>query len=406
MEKQSTKTQDHGFSQKRLKNVDAYLQRIVDQGKVAGAAGMIIRHDTKAYCSSFGMRDREKKAPLENDNIYRIWSMSKTFTIAAAMTLYEKACFRLHQPIADFIPAFKDIKVAESDKRGIVTLVPAKRPITFEHLFTMTAGIPYPGDDSFAARQMAEINEKAIKDAKKGKPWNTARMVEAAAKVPLCFHPGDEWLYGFSHDVLGRLIEVISGKKLSQYLSEAIFAPLGLKDTAFYVPGEKQNRIVKPYNLGPKGLVEIVNPDDDKALPTPPAFESGGGGLCSTMEDCSRYALMLLHNGKLGNERILSRKTIELIRTNHVDVEKLKPSFFGHMGGYGYGLGVRTMMSTSASGLNGSEGEWAWDGLMGTYYLVDPAEDMVALFFIQLLSDINSDLQRGFVQTVYGAIDD
>ncbi|MCL2478138.1 MAG: beta-lactamase family protein [Treponema sp.] len=395
-----------GLCPKRLRNVDAYLQRIVDQGKVAGAAGMITRRGEEAYCSSFGMRDREKNAKLENDNIYRIWSMSKTFTIAAAMTLYEKALFRLHQPIADFLPAFKDIRVAESDERGIVRMVPAKRPVTFEHLFTMTSGIPYPGDSSYTGRFISEVNLKAFRDAKKGKPWNTAKMVEEAAKAPLCFHPGDQWMYGFSHDVLGRLIEVISGKKLSEYLSETIFQPLGLKDTAFYVPKEKQNRVVKAYNLGPKGLSEINDGANDNASPNPPAFESGGGGLCSTMADVGLYAQMLLNNGKLGSERILSRKTIELIRANHVDEKRLRPSFFGHMTGYGYGLGVRTMLDPAAAGLNGSAGEWAWDGFMGTYYLVDPAEEMTALFFIQLVSGINSDLQRGFVQTVYSAIDD
>ena len=399
------KAAESGLSAARLKNMDAYLQRIVDEGKVGGAAGMIIRHGVEAYCSSFGMRDREKKAPLKNDAIYRIWSMSKTFTIVAAMTLYEKALFRLHEPIADFLPSFKDIKVAESDSRGIVRIVPAKRPITFEHLFTMTSGIPYPGDTSYSARTLAELNKKAGRDAKQGKFWNTAMMVDEAAKAPLCFHPGDEWMYGFSHDVLGRLIEVISGKKLSEYLSETIFKPLGLKDTAFYVPKEKQDRVVKPYRLGPKGL-EDIEADRDNASAQAPAFESGGGGLCSTMADCARYAQMLLNNGKLGNERILSRKTIELIRANHVDVPLLRPSFFGHMTGYGYGLGVRTMLNTAEAGLNGSAGEWAWDGLMGTYYCVDPTEDMTALFFIQLLSDINSDLQRGFVQAAYSAIDD
>ena len=395
-----------GLCPKRLKNVDAYLQRIVDQGKVAGAAGMIIRHGVEAYCSSFGMRDREKKAPLKNDNIYRIFSMSKTFTIAAAMTLYEKALFRLHQPIADFLPAFKNMKVAEHDERGIVSLVPAKKPITFEHLFTMTSGIPYPGDTSYSARAMMEINRKLVRDAKRGELWNTAKMVDEAAKVPLCFHPGEQWLYGFSHDVLGRLIEVISGKTLGEYLSETIFKPLGLKDTAFYVPQEKQDRVVKPYRLDSGGLTEKINMDKDNASPNPPAFESGGGGLCSTMADCARYAQMLLHSGKLGNERVLSRKTVELIRINHCDVSLLRPSFFSHMTGYGYGLGVRTMLDTAQAGLNGSPGEWAWDGLMGTYYCVDPAEDLTALFFIQLVSGINSELQRGFVQTVYGAIDD
>jgi CubicO group peptidase (beta-lactamase class C family) len=395
-----------GLSPKRLKNVDAYLQRIVDEGKVGGAAGMIIRHSEEAYCASFGMRDREKNAPLENDAIYRIWSMTKTFTIAAAMTLYEKALFRLHQPISDFLPAYKEMKVAEQDKRGVIKLVPAKRPVTFEHLFTMTSGMPYPGEASFSAQAMAKILEKSGRDAKKGNPWNTARMIDEAGGTPLCFHPGDQWMYGFSHDILGRLIEVISGKRLGEYLAETIFKPLGLKDTAFYVPNEKQNRVVKPYRLGPKGLAEITDMDRDNATPNPPAFESGGGGLCSTMADCAIYSQMLLNNGKLGDERVLSRKTIELIRTNHCDLSILRPSFFGHMTGYGYGLGVRTMLNTAEAGLNGSAGEWAWDGMMGTYYCVDPQEDMTALFFIQLMSGINSELQRGFVQTVYGAIDD
>ena len=394
------KSTESGLCSKRLKNTDAYLQRIVDEGKAAGAAGMIIRRGVEAYCSSFGMRDMGKKAPLKNDDIYRIYSMSKTFTIVAAMSLYEKGLFRLHQPIADFLPVFKDVKVAEHDQRGIVRLVPAKRPITFEHLFTMTSGLPYPGEDSYSSRIMADLNAKA------GEALNLEQTVDVAAKVPLCFHPGDQWLYGFSHDVLGRLIEVISGKSLGAYLSETIIEPLGLKDTAFFVPAEKQDRVVKPYRFGPEGLKEATDLRWDPASSKAPAFESGGGGLCSTMADCARYARMLLNNGSLDGVRILSRKTIDLIRSNHCDVAMLEPSFFPHMKGYGYGLGVRTMLNPAAAGLNGSVGEWAWDGMMGTYYCVDPAEDLCALFFIQLLSGINSDLQRGFVQAVYSAIDD
>jgi len=397
---------DIGLSPKRLKNVDAYLQRIVDEGKVGGAGGMIIRRGVEAYCSSFGMRDRELKAPLKNDAIYRIWSMSKTITIVAAMTLYEKALFRLHQPIADFLPAYKDMKVAVSDGRGVIKLISAKRPITFEHLFTMTSGISYSGDASYSAWAISEINNKAAQDAKMGKPWNTAKIVDEVAKAPLAFHPGDQWMYGFSHDVLGRIIEVISGKTLGEYFNETIFKPLGLKDTAFYVPKEKQNRVVKPYRLGPKGLEEVADSVREYATPNPPAFESGGGGLCSTMADCACYAQMLLHEGKHGSERILSRKTVELIRCSHVDIPMLRPSFFEGMTGYGYGLGVRTMLNTAEAGLNGSLGEWAWDGMMGTYYNIDPAEDLTALFFIQLVSEINGALQRGFVQTVYSAIDD
>jgi len=399
-------TGKHGICPKRLNYVQDYLKRIVDDGKVGGAAAMITRRGEEAFCSSYGMRDREKKAPIKTDDIFRIWSMTKTITITAAMTLYERALFRLHQPIADFIPAFKDMKVAEQDARGFTTLVPAKRPITFEHLFTMTSGIPYPGEASPAARALLEINKRAGRDANKGKEWNTAKMVEEAAKAPLCFHPGDQWLYGFSHDVLGRLIEVISGKTLGEYFSDIIFKPLGMNDTAFFVPKEKQERVVKPYRYTAKGLVELGDQVRDFATPKPPAFESGGGGLSSTMADCSKFAQMLVNKGKLGKERILSRKTVDLISANHCDPEILKPSFFSHMRGYGYGLGVRTLMDPAMAGLNGSVGEWAWDGMMGTYYLVDHTEEMTALFFIQSVSELNSQLQRGFVQTVYSTIDD
>ena len=402
----------HGLCAKRLKNIDDYLKRIVDEGKVGGAAGMVNRNGNEAYQKSFGFRDRESKAQLKNDAIYRIWSMTKTITVTAAMTLYEKGLFRLHQNIADFLPAYKDMKVAEADTRGNVSIVPAKRPITFEHLFTMTSGIPYPGDTSYTGRKLIEINSKEGEAARQGKGWNLGKSIDEYAKAPLSFHPGEEWVYGLSHDVLGRLVEVISGKTLGEFFQENIFKPLGMKDTAFFVPKEKQARLVKPYRLGPDGLNEIGNAVTDFASTEPPVYESPGGGLNSTMKDMSLFAEMLLNKGKAPDkgktkgERILSRKTVELMSSNHCDVDVLKPSFFGHMKGYGYGLGVRTMMNPAEAGLNGSIGEWAWDGMMGTYYLVDPAEKMTALFFIQLMSGINSDLQRGFAQTVYSAIDD
>ena len=398
-----------GLCPKRLKNVDAYIQRIVEQGKTAGAGAMIIRHGEVAYCSSFGMRDREINAPLKNDAIYRIFSLTKTFTVVAAMTLYEKGLFRLHQPIADFLPAYKNTQTAEHDERGMIRLVPAKSPVSFEHLFTMTSGIASPGDGSYSTLAMLDVIKKMERNAKKGRPWNLARLTDEAAKVPLCFHPGAYWMYGFSHDILGRLIEVISGKRFGVYLAETIFEPLGLKDTAFFVPAEKQDRVVKPYIYGRKGLMplDIVNHLGlDPAAPKAPSVELGGRGLCSTMADCARYAQMLLNNGKWENERILSRKTLDLIRTSHCVPKEMACSGFEQINGYGYGLGVRTMLDTAKAGLNGSVGEWAWDGKMGTWYCIDPAEDLVALFFIQLESGYNSDLYRGFSQTVYAAIDD
>jgi CubicO group peptidase (beta-lactamase class C family) len=379
----------------------------VDTGQVAGVSGLVIRHGVTAYRKSFGLRDMAAKLPMENDTIHRIYSMSKTFTIVTAMTLYEKGLFKLGDPIGEFLPAFKNVKVAEHDSRGAVNLVNAKTPITFEHLFTMTSGIPYSGEDTYSARIFAALTEEAGRDAKAGKPWTTARMVETAAKVPLCFHPGEYWLYGFSHDVLGRLIEILSGKSLGSYMEEVIFKPLGLKDTAFYVPKEKHSRRAKAYELSEKGLTEIpeygTNAD---GFSSPPPFESGGGGLASTLDDVGRYATMLLNNGKLENERIISRKTLELIRENHVDPAIIQKFGFPSMAGYGYGLGVRTMLDTARAGLNGSVGEWAWDGLLGTWYCVDPREDMVAVFLIQRMPGGNENLPRRFAQTVYAAIDD
>jgi CubicO group peptidase (beta-lactamase class C family) len=399
-----TKTEGSGFCPKRLKNVDDYLRRITDRGLAAGVGALVIRHGVRAYRNSFGMRDIENHAPMRNDSIYRIYSMTKTFTVVSAMSLYEKGLFKLHDPVSEFLPAFRDMKVARHDERGIMELVPAKSPITFQHLFTMSSGIPYPGDDSFSARFLAGVNSGRLREG--ARPWTTAQVVDAAAQAPLCFHPGEYWMYGFSHDVLGRLVEVLSGKTLGAYMAELIFEPLGLKDTAFYVPPEKQARLAKPYLFTETGLVENKELDSDPASPLPPAFESGGGGLNSTLDDVGRYALMLLNSGALDGVRVLSRKTVDLIRQNHIMPPQYRNFGFSSMAGYGYGLGVRTLLDKSAAGLNGSIGEWAWDGMMGTWYCVDPEEDMIAVFLVQRLPGSNEDLPKRFAQTVYGAIDD
>jgi CubicO group peptidase (beta-lactamase class C family) len=367
---------------------------------VAGAGALVIRHGEEAYYKSFGLQDREKNIPMANDTIHRIYSLSKTFTLVTAMTLYEKGLFKLHDPIAEFLPAYKDLTVAAHDDRGQVQVVPAKNPITFEHLFTMTSGIPYPGPGSYssqtAAGQRAQLKGNET----------TRVLADLAAQAPLCFHPGEYWMYGFSHDVLGALVEVLSGKTLGAYMQEVIFDPLGLTDTGFFVPQDKRPRLAKAYEWTESGLKEKT--DLEPVALSAPAVESGGGGLCSTLRDVGRYALMLLNNGKLGDERVLSRKTLELIRRNHVaPSQNLERFIFSSHAGYGYGLGVRTMADTAVAGLNGSPGEWAWDGmLLGTWFCVDPAEDMIAVFLIQRYPGGNENFPRRFAQTVYGAIDD
>ncbi|MDR0524639.1 MAG: beta-lactamase family protein [Spirochaetaceae bacterium] len=392
-----------GFSPARLRYVDEYFQRLTDTGEVAGAGGLIIRHGVLAYRKSFGMQDLAERIPMRNDSIYRIYSMTKTFTIVAGMTLYERGFFKLQDPISEFLPAFASMQVARHDPRGVVSLRPAEGPITFQHLFTMTSGLPYPGNDSYSARLLGEIQSAASS----GPPPAAAELVDAAARGPLCFQPGEHWMYGFSHDVLGRLIEVISGQRLGAYMAETIFEPLGLRDTQFYVPTEKRSRLTKVYAPTETGLKEVRGfTSDPGSTAVPPAFESGGGGLASTLDDIGRYGLMLLRNGKLGGTRILSRKTIALIRQNQVSTDQIKRFGFPSMTGYGYGLGVRTLLDPGAAGLNGSIGEWAWDGMLGTWYCVDPQEDLVAVFLVQRQPGGNEDLPKRFAQTVYAAIDD
>ncbi|GHU25095.1 serine hydrolase [Spirochaetia bacterium] len=392
-----------GFCAKRLGNMDAFLQRIIEKGQVAGAGVYIVRHGEEAYYKSFGMQDREKGITMKNDSIYRLFSMTKTFTIVTAMTLYEKGLFKLHDPIAEFLPAFSNVQVAQHDSRGNMQLVPAKGPITFEHLFTMTSGIPYPGPDSYSSRRFAEFQSAAVADP--STDVSTAQVVDMVAGIPLCFQPGEYWMYGFSHDVLGRLIEVISGKSFGDYMAEVILEPLGLSDTRFFVSEEKRSRLAQAYDITATGPVEKT---DLNPVPfTKPAFESGGAGLMSTLRDVGAYASMLLNSGKSDTVRILSRKTVDLIRQNHLlDSQKLAQFGFPAMSGYGYGLGVRTMQNTSRAGLNGSVGEWAWDGMLGTWYCVDPAEDLIAVFLVQRYPGANEDLAKRFAQVVYGAIDE
>jgi CubicO group peptidase (beta-lactamase class C family) len=417
-----------GFSEKRLGNIDAYLQGLVEKKEAAGVGALVIRHGETAYRKSFGYGNIEKRRKLENDAIYRIFSMSKTFTAAAIMTLYEKGLFKLSDPVYEFLPPFKHTKVAEVDERGISRLAAPKSPITVEHILTMTSGIPYAGEGSLGGRVFMDVMAKRDEDAAKGIYWNAMKMMEEAAAVPLCFHPGEYWMYGFSMDVAGGIVNAVSGKSLGRYLEEVFYKPLGLKDTGFYLPPEKYKRMAGSYRWSPGELTlipEALPPDSsvpgieninnrilndrlmfNKAMrdETPP-FESGGAGMLSTLDDIGAFAGMLLQNGKSGGERILSRKTIDLIRRKHV-MPHIKPYSFEQLAGYGYGLGIRSLVDPVEAGINGSVGEWAWDGAAGTWYAIDPAEDMVMVFMIQRFPGGHSDLPKRFAQTVYGALDD
>ena len=357
-----------------MKLIENTLSRFVSSGEIAGCAIRVMREDQVFYEGSFGYADREKKTEMSVGNtIFPIASMSKVITSAGILQLYEQGLFKMWDPVSAFIPGFKNPKIAREKPDGSYDIVEAKGEVTMRQLFTMTSGVPYGWENTAAGRIRAE---KEAEWEKSGKPFSgTLEYMNMVGQLPLAFEPGERWMYGFSIDVLGAVIEVLSGKSLGEYLKENIFDPLGMKDTGFFVPSEKHSRIATLYRIN-EGMQPAQRQHGDRK----PEFESGGGGLYSTVPDYSRFAQMLLHGGTLEGVRILGRKTVELMSTDHLTAEQRKGDNWDTQRGYGYGLGVRVMTNPELAGINGSAGEWGWDGAFGNWFCVDPKEKLTCVY--------------------------
>ena len=350
------------------------LNRFVTSGQIAGCAVKIMRNDEVSFEGGFGYADLEKKTGMSSENtIFPIASMSKVITVAGIMQLYEQGLFKMWDPVSEFLPGFKNPTIANEKPDGSYEITAARGEITMRQLFTMTSGVPYPWKDTAAGRIRIAKEEEWMKSGKKCP--GTVEYVNLVGQLPLAYEPGEKWMYGFSIDVLGAVIEVLSGKTLGEYLKENIFDPLGMKDTGFYVPAEKQSRIATLYHIN-----ENMRPEQRDNAGTKPDFESGGGGLYSTVTDYSRFAQMLLHGGTLEGVRILGRKTIDLISTDHLTPEQRKSDSWDTQRGYSYGLGVRVMTNPELAGINGSVGEWGWDGAFGNWFCVDPKENLTCVY--------------------------
>ena len=358
---------------KMMKLVQDTLSRFVSSGQIAGCSAKIIRNGETCFEGCFGYADIEKKIKITDQTIFRIASMSKVITVAGLMRLYEQGLFKLWDPVSEYLPGFKNPTIAKEKPDGTYEIVPAKGEVTMRQLFTMTSGVPYPGDDTAAARIRLE---KEKEYAAKGKPkLNTVAYCDLVGTLPLAFEPGEKWMYGFSIDILGAVIEVLSGKTLGAYLKETIFDPLGMADTGFFMPAEKQARIARLYRIR-----EGMKPEDWDCPTEKPDFEGGGGGLFSSVKDYSRFAQMLLNGGTLDGERILGRKTIDLISKDHLTPEQQATHSWDTQRGYGYGLGVRVMTNPEIADINGSVGEWGWDGMFGNWFCVDPKENLTCVY--------------------------
>ena len=361
-----------------MKLVQNTLSRFVDAGEIAGCSVKILKDDEVRFEGYFGYANIEKQKKTAVNTIFPIASMSKVITVAGIMQLYEQGLFKLWDPVSEFLPGFKNPKIAVEKADGTVELVPAKGEVTMRQLFTMTSGVPYPGNDTAAARIRRDREKEwqaALPSGESSELPGTTDICNMVGELPLAFEPGERWMYGFSIDVLGAVIEVLSGQTLGEYLRKHIFEPLGMTDTGFYVPAEKQDRIATLYHIH-----DGMKPENREYPSRKPMFEGGGGGLFSTLQDYSRFAQMLLHGGTLNGARILGRKTVDLIATDHLTPEQQVSHNWDTQRGYGYGLGVRVMNHPEAADINGSVGEWGWDGAFGNWFCVDPKERLTCVY--------------------------
>lgn len=385
-----------GMSSERLARLHAEIERFVAEGKHAGAISLVARNGRIVDWQTYGKRDIEAGLPMEKDTICRIYSMSKIVTSVAVLSLLEEARFRLDDPIGDYLPPLARMKVLTGGTAEKPLLADAKKPITIRHLLTHTSGLTYDFGDGTIDKIFREV-----------KPFEAASLgefVDRASRLPLAHEPGERFTYGISTDVLGALVEKVSGRSLVEFLEERIFGPLGMKDTAFGVPEAKRGRLAKVYEKGPDGALRPV-PRLLEREPVPlPKLQSGGGGLFSTTGDYVRLMQMLLNGGALDGTRVLSRKTVELMMANHLGLATQPFRDGDPSEGFGLGGAVRIDLA-KGSGL-GSVGQFGWTGMATTYASLDPQEKTIALLFVQHLPYDEHKVFWRFSTLVYAAIVD
>jgi len=404
-----------GLSSERLRRIDSHLEeKYVSTGRIAGALTLVARHGEVAHCGAVGEMDAERKKPMREDAIFRIYSMSKPITSVALMTLYEEGRFQLDDPVHKFIPEWENLAVWVGGAYPNFVTRPAERAMSMRDILSHQSGLTY----GFHMRNSVDAAYRELEIVARagdlGLPQLTLKeTVERMARIPLLFTPGTAWNYSVSTDVCGYLVEVISGKRFDGFLEERIFRPLGMVDTAFHVPAEKVERFAACYAPKPGGGRVLQDDPETSAYLTPPKLLSGGGGLVSTISDYYRFAQMLLNGGVLDGERILSRKTIELMTMNHLpggqDLLAVAPAgLFSEavMSGTGFGLGFSVLLDRAKAQIPGSVGQYAWGGAASTAFWVDPVEDLLLVFMTQLLPSSTYPFRRELQVLVNAAIVD
>lgn len=357
----------------KFEELKKFLDQIT-QWRIPGADCAIYYENKPVFRYSAGYADVKAKKPITPDQLYNLYSASKVVTCAAALQLFERGKFLMTDPVWEYLPEFKEMYLRKTAENGVTELIKTHKSIEIRDLFTMSAGLTYDMDTP---------SIKAVREKTDGR-CPTREIVKAIARDSLVFEPGTHWNYSLCHDVLGGLVEVVSGRKFGRYLDENIFQPLEMKDTGFYLTGGKEQRMAAQYSFDDKAKIAKKIPLTNKYT-LGSEYESGGAGLISSVDDYMKFANALCNGGRSHNgERILSGRTIDLMRTNHLNEASLKDFNWLQMAGYGYGLGVRTMIDRAKGGSLGPVGEFGWGGAAGAYVMVDP-DNRLAVFYAQHL---------------------
>ena len=399
-----------GFSSDKLQRIGEHInQRYIEPKKIAGCQILIARKGINAYFESFGHMDLERQRPMQDDTIFRIYSMTKPITSVALMMLYEEGRFQLNDPVSKFLPSFGNHQVWVEGSGDDMVTRPAKTTLTVRHLLCHTSGLSYGGILEGESQPVDAAYQKLGVERNQGE--TTATFAEKLGQVPLRFDPGEKWLYSLATDLCGCLVEAISGQKFEDFLQQRMFAPLGMVDTAFYVPTEKADRLAANYQRAADKSLQLLDDPQTSAFLKAPSFPSGGGGLLSTSHDYAKFCEMLRQGGRLGDTQIIGSRTLALMTKNHLgggrDLAGMAMGSFSETAyeGVGFGLGFATTLDEVSSGTMGA-GDYYWGGAASTIFWGDPVEDLYVIFMTQLRPSSTFDFRGQIKNIVYGAITD
>jgi len=395
-----------GLSSSALARIAPSLQAYVDSGKLAGIVAVVARHGKVGYAEAIGNADIEQQIPMRVDAVFRIYSLTKPVIAAAVLTLAEAGKLRLDDPVSKFIPGFAATQVFAGGSAAEPVLRRPTTPISIEHLLTHTSGLGYGSLPGYAAFGPSRAVDSLYARASLLNPARTVReFADSIARLPLEFSPGEAWNYSMAFDVLGAVIEAASGQTLDAYLNEAIFTPLGMRETGFHAVPSMEGRIPVAYTRGPNGALRAPAQLLAAGLLPSGRLLSGGGGLLSTAGDYLRFAQMLLNGGELDGRRVLARESVANMMRNHLSpaLTPIVSPLVGHAG-YGFGLGGAVLVDSVRSGLPGSAGIYRWWGIAGTFFWIDPKADLIGMVWTQLTPGRTYPLEQDFQRLVYSAL--